>query len=140
LIHKIKHLNCSLFTSVCRVHKHLIQSGFSHVFVVYSEPIEIYLSIYLIIQSELWILQSVLSVNGNIYFYWNYDEFCLIPRDLKTFILSSLICIIKQDIHKYVAYSRPNGLTDWAEICFGHSWVARGVFNRIPLVQILKLD
>ena len=33
----------------------------------------IYLSIYLIIQSELWILQSALSVNGNIYFYWNYS-------------------------------------------------------------------
>ena len=26
------------------------------------------------IQLELWILQSVLTVNGNIYFYWNYSE------------------------------------------------------------------
>ncbi len=40
-------------------HYRLIQSGFSHVFVVYSEPIEIaycgniYLSIFLIIQLEL---------------------------------------------------------------------------------------
>ena len=33
-----------------------------------------YLSIYLIIQLELWILVSALSVNGNIYFYWNYDD------------------------------------------------------------------
>ena len=32
----------------------------------------IYLSIYLIIQLEIWILQLALSVNGNIYFYWNY--------------------------------------------------------------------
>ena len=31
-------------------------------------------SIYLITQLELWILQSPLSVNGNIYFYWNYSE------------------------------------------------------------------
>ena len=60
-------------TSVCRVHWRLIQSGFSHVFVVYSEPIEIvwrynnYLSIYLIIQLEIWILQSTLSVTGHIY-------------------------------------------------------------------------
>jgi len=45
---------------------------------VSSEPIKmfggnIYLSIYLIIQLEIWILQSALSVNGNIYFYWNYS-------------------------------------------------------------------
>ena len=33
----------------------------------------IYLSIYLIIQLEIWILQLALSVNGNIYFYWNYS-------------------------------------------------------------------
>ena len=65
-------------TPVCRVHERLIQSGISHVSVVYSEPIEIvwryniYLSIYIIIQSELWTLQSALLVNGNIYFYWNY--------------------------------------------------------------------
>ena len=39
-------------------------------FVVHSEPIEI-VYIYLIIQLELWILQSALSVNGKIYFYWN---------------------------------------------------------------------
>ena len=34
--------------------------------------------------------------------------------------------IIKQDIriYIYVAYSRPNGWTDWAEICCGHLWVA----------------
>ena len=45
------------FTPVSRVHERLIQSGFSHVFVVYSEPIEIggniRLSIYLIIQLEI---------------------------------------------------------------------------------------
>ena len=65
-------------TPVCRVHERLIQPWISHVSVVYSEPIEIvwryniYLSIYIIIQSELWTLQSALLVNGNIYFYWNY--------------------------------------------------------------------
>ena len=52
------------------------------VFVVYSEPIEkyggnIYLSIYLIIQSELWILQSALSVDRNIYFYRNHSVACI---------------------------------------------------------------
>ena len=37
--------------------------------------IYIYLSIYLIIQSELWIMnQLALTVNGNIYFYWNYSD------------------------------------------------------------------
>ena len=30
--------------------------------------------IYLIIQSELWILTLALSVNGNINFFWNYSE------------------------------------------------------------------
>ena len=33
----------------------------------------IYFSIYLIIQLEIWIHQSLLSVNRNIYFYWNYS-------------------------------------------------------------------
>ena len=40
---------------IMRFHQRLIQSGFSHVFGVYSEPIEIawqYLSIYLIIQFQ----------------------------------------------------------------------------------------
>ena len=39
------------------------------------------------------------------------------------------IYIIKQDIRIYtiyVAYSWPNGWTDWAEICCGHLWVAGG--------------
>ena len=39
------------------------------------------------------------------------------------------IYIIKQDIHIYVAYSRPNCWTDWAEIFCGHSWVARGCYR-----------
>ena len=34
--------------------------------------ISIFLSLSLIIQSELWIILSALSVNGNIYFNWNY--------------------------------------------------------------------
>ena len=36
------------------------------------------------------------------------------------------IYIIKQDIriYKYVAYSRQNGWTEWAETFCGHSWVA----------------
>ena len=34
--------------------------------------------------------------------------------------------MIKQDIYIYVAYSRPNGWTDWAEFFGGHSWVAGG--------------
>ena len=37
----------------------------------------------------------------------------------------------KQDIriYIYVAYSRPNGWTDWADIFWGHSWVAGGVLG-----------
>ena len=34
--------------------------------------LNIYLSIYLIIQLEIRILQWALTVNGNIYFYWNH--------------------------------------------------------------------
>ena len=34
----------------------------------------------------------------------------------------SAIYIIKQDIRIYVAYSRLNGWTDWAEFFCGHSW------------------
>ena len=41
-------------------------------------------------------------------------------------LLGYLIYIIKQDIRKYVPYSRPNGWTDWAEIFCGHSGVAGG--------------
>ena len=37
-----------------------------------------------------------------------------------------IIYIIKQDIRIYVAYSRPNGWTDWAEIFCKHSWMAMG--------------
>ena len=33
-------------------------------------------------------------------------------------------------LHTYIFYSRPNGLTDWAEIFCGHSWVARGVLGK----------
>jgi len=32
-------------------------------------------------------------------------------------------------VYIYVAYSRPNGWTDWAEICCGHSGVAGGVIG-----------
>jgi len=32
------------------------------------------MEIVLIFQSELWIFQSALSVNGNSYFDWNYSE------------------------------------------------------------------
>ena len=39
------------------------------------------------------------------------------------------IYIIKQDIHIYVAYSRPNGWTDLAGIFCGHSWVAGGLIG-----------
>ena len=34
----------------------------------------------------------------------------------------------------YVAYSRPNGWIDWAEICFGHSWVS-GRYYRLKINQ-----
>ena len=39
------------------------------------------------------------------------------------------IYIIKQDIHMYVAYSRQNDWTDWAEIFCGHSWMAEGCYK-----------
>jgi len=35
-----------------------------------------------------------------------------------------IIYKIKQDIHIYVAYSRPNGWTEWAEFFSEHLWVA----------------
>ena len=44
----------------------------------------IYLSIYLFIQLEIWILQSAISVNENIYFYWNYSEYFSLPINLET--------------------------------------------------------
>ena len=56
------------------VHSLLIQLGFSHLFVVYSEPIEIvwrsHLSFYL---SHYPIRVMNPSVNGNIYYYWNHS-------------------------------------------------------------------
>ena len=42
--------------------------------------------------------------------------------------LANMICR-NQDIRIYVAYSRPNSWTDWAEIFCGHSWVAGGVIG-----------
>ena len=39
------------------------------------------------------------------------------------------IYIMKQDIHIYAAYSRPNGWTEWADIFCRHSWVAGGCFG-----------
>jgi len=38
----------------------------------------------------------------------------------------SFYYIIKQDIHIYVPYSRPNDWTVWTELFCGHSWVAWG--------------
>ena len=37
--------------------------------------------------------------------------------------------MIKQDIHIYVAYSRPNDWTEWAEISCGHPWVFQAKQN-----------
>ena len=56
---------------------------------------------------------------------YNLFIFFCISKKLKTDIH-----IIKQDIriyiYIYVAYSRPNGWTDWTEIFCEHSWVAGG--------------
>ena len=59
-------------------HQRLIQSGFSHVSVTYSEPIDIvwrqhlsfYPSHYLI--RDMNPLIGAITLNGNIYFHWNY--------------------------------------------------------------------
>ena len=59
-------------------HQRLIQSGFSHVSVTYSEPIDIvwrqhlsfYLSHYPI--RDMNPLIGAITLNGNIYFHWNY--------------------------------------------------------------------
>ena len=42
-----------------------------------------------------------------------------------------LIYMIKQDIRifAYVTYSRLNDWTDWAQIFYGHSWVAGGWYR-----------
>ena len=51
-------------------------------------------------------------------------------RFLFKILISYIIYILKQDImHIYVAYSRPNSWTEWADIFCGHSWVAGGVFG-----------
>ena len=41
--------------------------------------------------------------------------------------MSFIINVIKQNIRIYIAYSRPNGWIDWAEIFYEHSWIAGGV-------------
>ena len=52
-----------------------------------------YPSIYFIFQLELWILISALSVNGNIYLYWNYsDDLTLVSG---SYWYSSNMCRIK---------------------------------------------
>ena len=42
---------------------------------------------------------------------------------------TTLFLYNKQNTRIYVAYSRPNGWTDWAEIFCGHSWVAGGCYR-----------
>ena len=53
---------------------------------------------------------------------------------LKSTMPPDFIYIIKQDIciYIYVAYSRPNGGTEWAKIVCGHSWVAGDVLGFFP--------
>ena len=53
-------------------------------------------------------------------------------------VFISFTNIIKQEIYIHVAYSRPNGWTDWAELFCGHSWVARG-FHRLKNSMIFFL-
>jgi len=45
------------------------------------------------------------------------------------------IYIRKQDIHIYVAYVRPNGWTEWAEIFGGHSGVKCYIFFQNFLIK-----
>ena len=80
----------------------------------------IYLSISHIIQLELWILQSALSVNGNIYFFWNHSD-CyrwsmniVWRRVLKSSIKYFIIQIFA---HIYLF------IFEWAEISWGNPWV-----------------
>ena len=44
-------------------------------------------------------------------------------------IIIIIIIIIIYIICTYVAYSRPNGWTEWADIFCGHSWLASGFFR-----------
>jgi len=60
------------------------------------------------------------------------------PRMFLNIFLSNYIYIIKQDIRIYVPYGRPNGWTEWPEICCGHSWIAWG-FYRLKEIVFLFL-
>jgi len=42
-------------------------------------------------------------------------------------------------IYRYVAYSRPNGWTEWAEIFCGHSWVCVECFSLKKLILFSKV-
>ena len=68
---------------------------------------------------KLWFKK--LGVEGGLFFSFRFS--CI--------FVCLLIYIIKQDIHIniYVAYSRPNGWTDWAEFFCGQSWVAGGCYR-----------
>ena len=71
------------------------------------------------------ILNLMVKIKFTILIY-NYREI-----KLKIFLLT-IIYIIKQRhsyIYTYVAYSRPNGWTEWAEIFCGHAWVAGGCYR-----------
>ena len=67
-----------LIHTCVRVHQRQIQSGFSHVFGVYSEPIKNCMAVssiflYLSFAMRDKSLFRGLTENGNIYFYWNYS-------------------------------------------------------------------
>ena len=59
-------------------------------------------------------------IEYDIYIYYKIDF------DIKMHIKRNhlSIYIIKQDNSIYVAKSRPNDWTEWADIFCGHSWVA----------------
>ena len=81
-------------------------------FFIYSEPLEIvwryHLSFYLIFQLELWILYPAISVNGNIYFYWNYSEYFSLAINLETKAYESLsetlILSLQHDVVNFTFY------------------------------------
>ena len=70
---------------------------------------------------KLWFKK--LGVEGGLFFSFRFS--CI--------FVCLLIYIKKQDIHIniYVAYSRPNGWTNWTEFFCGHSGVARRCYRLI---------
>ena len=66
------------------------------------------------------IIIKMIELNVKLFYRLFVSKITVIYLLNTTFFFIKLIYLIKQDIRIFVAYSRPNGWTEWADIFSGH--------------------